>query len=266
MNTHTFKLTSGVECEVEEMTGKHQRILTEQKNKKLGENLNEMLVSVIKRIGSDTHITLEKVKNLLASDRKKILTEVRQFTMDFDPLFKFNYDYVTSQGHKAVEPLEIDLSKGFPSTQLKVLGKNEAGQTALVDATYDEYDNIQRNYTIILPKSKKEVRWTLLDGVGEAAAMATSKADRSSHTAIAIRNPVEFHQGEVDRVPIKLDLDRLPLKDVEALRNHIKEVEGSVDTEIMFVHPEAETKPKEEKEIIVDVLGVVAFFFPSEAI
>ena len=260
-NTHKFRLPTGIECEVKELTGKHQRILTEQKNKKMGENLNELLADVIVRIGTNTKIDLQFVKQLLACDRKKILCEVRQFTMDFDPIFKFTYDYTDANNAKQKHELEIDLTENFPARPLMI----EKGDD-LVAAEYNEYDEINRKVTLVLPKSGKTIVWTLLDGNGEGIGMATAKADRSSHTAIKMRNPVEMVKTEKDVVPIQVNLDNLGLKDIEALRKNIKDIEGVVDTEISFVHPEAEMKPQAEKNVVIDVLSVLAFFFPSEAI
>lgn len=258
MRTHTFTLTSGVECEVKEFTGKHQRILTEQGNKKLGDSLNAVILDILVRVGTKTNFDDKFVKDLLSSDRKKILTEARQFTMDFEPNFKFNYDYASQAGTTEQEPLEVDLSKGFPFRTLKVVKEDGV----LVDAAYTEYDQIERHVHFELPSSKTRVRWELLNGKNELAALQIPKGQRSSHTSIALRNPVYF-KGET---PIQVDLDSLGWKDIEALRKHIKDVEGQVDTEMMFAHPEAEFKPKSEKEIVVDLLNVMAFFFPSEAI
>ena len=93
------------------MTGKHQRILTEQKNKKIGENLNEVIEDVLVRVGSVTTIDSKFVENLLAADRKKILTECRQFTMDFDPEFKFTYDYLAKDKSKQKYLESLDLKQ-----------------------------------------------------------------------------------------------------------------------------------------------------------
>ena len=264
-NTHTFKLTSGIECEVRELTGKHQRILTEQKNKKMGENLNEVIVDILVRVGTKqgSSINIPFVKSLLAADRKTILTQCRQFTMDFDPVFKFNYAYTTLAQAKGNHELEIDLSDNFPCKPLMKLDK-ETGEMS--EAAYTEVEEIERHVFTVLPRSQKKIRWTLLDGVGEERGLATDKASRSSHTALQMRNPVELVAGEHDDIPVQLDLDKTSIKDIEFLRSQIKAVEGSVDTEISFAHPEADTKPKNEKEVIIDVLSVLAFFFPSEAI
>ncbi len=260
-HTHVFKLTSGVECEVREMTGKHQRILTEQKNKKIGENLNEVIEDVLVRVGSVTTIDSKFVENLLASDRKKILTECRQFTMDFDPEFKFTYDYIAKDKSKQKFELAIDLKDGFPSRNLMVEQEGE-----LVEASYSEYSEINKKVTLVLPKSGKQIQWTILDGLGEMTGAATSKAERSSHTALKMRNPVELVKTDAGFTPIQINLDTLSFKDIEAIRSSIKKIEGNVDTEIQFEHPEAELKPASEKMVTVDVLSVLAFFFPSEAI
>lgn len=255
MNTHTFKLPSGVEMEVKEMTGKHQRILTEQKNKKLGENLEIMLADLVVRVGSKTDITPEFIRKMLSCDRKKALTEVRQFSNDFDPKFEFAYEY-EADGRKLKHDLSIDLVEGFPFKP--VLVSNELGE--LIPAHYSEYSEIEKYRFITLPKSGKKVRYNLLDGDGETLGMHTNEKDRSSHTPLKMCYPCEMIKTDKDETPVSLDLDRLAIKDIEFLRKAIKTVNGQVDTEIMFYVPE---KPN---PVTIDVLGVMAFFFPSEAI
>ena len=59
--THTFKLTSGVEAEVRELTGKHQRILTQiKKGQSHSDRLNLMLADVLVPV-SYTHLTLPTI-------------------------------------------------------------------------------------------------------------------------------------------------------------------------------------------------------------
>jgi hypothetical protein len=136
----------------------------------------------------------------------------------------------------------------------------------MVDANYQEYSEIVKEYDVVLPRSGQRVRLKLLDGTGEMAASATKKSERSSHTPILVRNPRYFQKTENGEVPIMLNLDNQSVLDIEFLRKTIREREGRVDTQIMFEHPEAETKVGAEKEVVIDVLGVMAFFFPSEAI
>jgi len=112
MNTHVFKLTSGIECEVKEFVGKHQRILTEGKGK-FSDKLNTALADAIIRVGSVKVIDLKFVENMLASDRRRALTEIRQFTMGDEDLFNFDYEYEDEDGNPQVMHQEVDVSGGF---------------------------------------------------------------------------------------------------------------------------------------------------------
>lgn len=263
MNTHVFKLTSGPECEVKSLIGKHQRLLTEKSKATDTDNLNKVLADVIVRIGSKSDINTDFVTSMTSSDRKKALVEVRQFTMDFEELFEFNYDYKDSNGTKQQYPLEVNLSDGFPMKKLTVI-KDGIPQ----DADYEEYDQIEKDIKLTLPKSGLNIVFSLLDGIGEQRGSKTSKNNRSSHTAILMRNPRELRVSEKsgEIIPIQLNLDNLPFKDIEYLRATIKEIEGAVDTEFMFEHPESETKPLGQKDVVIDLISQMAFFFPSEAI
>ena len=263
MNTHKFKLNSGIECEVKELIGKHQRWLTENDGTDFNSKLDKVLADVVVRIGSLTKITEETIRTLLATDRKKILVEVRQYSLDFEKTFEFNYEYTNSQNEKCEHELSIDISNGFNEKPLKVI--NSEGD--VVESPYKELSEVVKDINIVLPKSGKRVIFSLLDGNGEKKAASIPRKSRSSHSAIMIRNPREIIQSNAGNdLPIVLDLDLLSIKDIEFLRSTIKEFEGSLDTEIMFEHPEAETKSAKDKEIVIDILGEVAFFFPSEAI
>ncbi len=283
-STHKFKLCSGPECEVTELTGKHQRLLTEQGSKTHSTKLNEMLADVIVRIGNTTFpvlndngkdVTEDFLNKMLSCDKKKILVEVRQYTLDFQPDFAFTYKYVDSKGDKQEYEVEVTLDENgsFPMTTPKVEADVDVDgemvkQLVSMDfETYEEVLTAKECYTI-LPRSGERVRFTMLDGRGEAVGTATKKADRSSHTLIKMRNPVRFvtKEGSKNETPIQLDLDRVAYLDLEHLRKKIKEVEGRVDTETMFEHPEAELKSSGDKDVILDLVTTVAFFFPSEAI
>jgi|AntAceMinimDraft_11_1070367.scaffolds.fasta_scaffold01765_14 hypothetical protein len=256
--THTFKLPSGVECELSELTGKQQRILTEQNKKPHNEKLAEMLASILVRVGSKTDIDEKFIKEkMLTCDRNAALVEARQFSLDFEDEFVFMHTYKGADGQKHTVEISEKVPEGrFPSTPVKKLNAKKEYEPA----NYSEYEEIEKDILIELPRSKKKVRFTLLDGSGEKIGVSTSKTKRSSHTPIKMRNPVYFEQGKKDVIPVSLNLDNLGIKDIEFLRKKIKEFEGRVDTEIMFDHP------VEDKQEILDVISTVAFFFPSEAI
>lgn len=264
MSTHIFKLPSGVECEVTELTGKQQKILTEQNSKTHNEKLAEMLASVIVRLGTSFKPDAKFVQEeMLACDVKFALTEVRQFSLDFEATFGFTHTYKDAEGVKQTAEIEEDVPEGrFPFTPVKKLVGDD-----LVDADYSEYAEIEKDITITLPRSQKVVRFTMLDGKGTSIGSKTRKTDRSSHTTLAMRRPVYFEESSKgNQVPIQLNLDTLALKDIEFLRSSIKKYEGQVDTEIMVERPDSETRSPNNREMVVDVLSVTSFFYPSEAI
>ena len=256
MENYVFKLPSGVECEISELYGKHQRLLTEDNKVSHQDKLNEVLRDIVVRIGSNTTISKEFIGKLLAGDKKAILVTVRQFTLDFLPEFIFNFKYINSDGEKKFEPIVINTGDGNFNTHKMMVEKD----SKLIEANFTDYEEVieHKKVTLILPKSKKEVQFTMLDGLGEKIGSATPKNKISTHTPIYMRQPVEFF-GD-NHTPMKLNLDKLPYKDIEFLRKSIKDREPEVDTVVMFEHPDT------GKMVERDILGMVAFFFPSEAI
>lgn len=255
MSTYKFNLPSGVECEVAYLTGLHQRLLNQQlKGETHNDRLNNILVDIIKRVGNVRVITKEFVENMLTPDRRTCLVMARQYTHDFEELFKFKYSYtsVVDESQKEYE-LEIPLNADgmFP---IKAMTKQ-----------YAEYSEIERTRTILLERSKKTVTFNLLDGLSEKIGASTKKDQISSHTPLEMRRVTYLHENGT---PIKVNFDQLHVKDLETLRLAIKAEEGSIDTELQFKHPEWETGqvPAEKEYITIDLLGTTAFFFPSGAI
>jgi hypothetical protein len=228
----------------------------------MGDSLNKMLADVLVSVGGETKITVDFVENMLACDRKKCLTELRQFTLGEDT-FEFDWEY-NSNGQKLKHHLSVPLGDGFPTETVKKL---EDG--GVVDANYESYEEVLANKEIEveLPSGMK-VKYRMLDGKGEAAGMMTKKAQRSSHTPLVMRNPRYFVKPDEKSEGswVQVNLDKMSIRDIEFLRKHIREMEGRVDTEWMFDHPEADQKSPDEKEVVVDLVTQLAFFFPSGAI
>lgn len=263
MVTHTFKLPSGVECEISEFRAKHQEMLTIGLNsKKFSDRLDEIIRDVVVRIGSNTNITPEVVKSLLACDKKKILIECRFFSLGFEP-FEFNYEYKNEKGEKKQHRVVIDFGdEGFKTIPVKRVSENGD----IVDADYTELDQIEKDVEIILPRSQEKVRFTMLDGKGEQIMATINRKNISSSTPLEIRRPVKFHIDATGKeIPIKLRLGDLSLADIEFLRKSIKQMEGDVDSSITFERPEDDDTGN-TPEITLDVTQVTAFFFPSGAI
>ena len=272
--THKFKLTSGVECEVKEYTGAQQEILTKQDGRPHTDKLADMIRSILVRIGSRTDFTLDFIKNdLLGSDKKHILTESRQFSLGHQNAFELPFKYVDQNGIEQTEPVNVNLPDAkFPVVPLKVeqVIDEKTGEKGLIAATYTEYEDIVRKDRITLAKTGIEVEWTLLDGKGERIGFAKKKKERSTNTLIEMRRPVYFELKTDGQTPVPISLSHklssLPLSDIEQLRKRIKDVEGDVNTEVVFEHPEADSKAANEKIVRIDVLNEVVFFFPSGAI
>ncbi len=258
-STHTFKLVSGVECEVEMLRGEHQRMLTQDKNLLTGKGINLMIESLLVRIGSKTAITSTDVDNLLSADRKKILKEARMFALNYEPKFDFTYEWESDNNKvfKSEHSVEFD-DTDFKETPYSVI--NDKGE--LVPLNVTEYADINKLVKVTLPISKKMVQFKMLDGAAEVASGNILKKDRSSHTPITMRNPnyVEVKNKKEKLIMVtSTDLDRMPLMDIEHLRGMIKKVEGEIETLLVIDHP------KKDEQATIEIVGTPAFFFPSEA-
>jgi hypothetical protein len=258
--THKFNLVTGVECEITELTGLQQKILTKGGSKKIGDNMVKMIQSVVVRIGSLTgkDITEELIESLLVADRRKLLVELRGFSTEWEKTFEFDWPYTSkADGSKKTHHLELPLDDGFPQKGYQIVNP---------DGTYSpmnckEYSEVPREYEITLPRSQDRVLVKYLDSKGESIIAAKKEEERSSHVLLEARNPRTLDGG----TPIQTNLDKLKLKDIEHIRTVIKEAEGQVDTLILFDHPEANLMPENKKVVRVDVLNELAFFYPSQA-
>lgn len=272
LSTHTFNLGSGVECEIMELTGEQQDILTKQDGCTHQQKLSAMLKSILVRVGTVTDITDDFIDELLGTDKRQMLLEARQFSLGFQKSFEMPFEYEDKDGHTITETVEIHLPDGkFPIKPLQVetMEEVEGGEPkkVLKPATYKEYSDIVREHETVLPKTGLKVRWKLLSSKGETFAANKKKKERSSNTLIEMRFPT-YEDKKTDGktsvwVSLSNKLNKLPILDIEHLRKHIYSIEGEANSDITFEHPEAELKSAQEKMVKMDVLGTVAFFFPS---
>jgi hypothetical protein len=292
--THTFKLVSGIEAEVSELSGKEQRILTEQVSKTQEQRNFDLLGSLLKRVGDTDLSTMKEaernefLKSMLSCDRKRALGTARNYSTDFDPIYDFSYEYDSEDKKKGkqiwYEKCQIGDDGDFSFTPIKHFEQsmlvNEQGKplTKLRDieavlsqlepayfSTMEELNKAKFIYAI-LPKSGTQIRLRMLDGIGEAIGGATKKDQRSSHTSLIMRNACYQHKGDVYISYTLSDLDKLPLTDLEFMRLLIKYIEGRVDSEVRFEHPEADLKATGDKIVIVDLMSQISFFFQSGGI
>lgn len=265
LSEHTFTLCSGLECTITELGGKQFRILSKKvKGETHTDRLTRMLASIIVEIGGtnlknmNTDAAVEVVKGLFANDRKHILVEARQFSLDFEPDFKFEYEFADG-GTTFKESLSADLSDTyghFPVTPMK----------KQFNALYSDGD---KWVELILPRSEVKVKFNPLDGKGESIGANTKDPDYNMLFTMRRCQYLDTDAGEETGkgVWVSLNPEQLNQRDYAFLFNAFKEYEGSVDVEMKFKHPKAAELGLTGADafIIVNLLEVDSFFFPADA-
>lgn len=249
--TKDIILLSGIPCTIQEMTGESEFFLTNEKYKAKGKGLIALMTDCIIKLGDRTTITENDIKRMLSADRKKALIEIRQLSNDYDPEFKFKYDFPMVGGTRDKFEYIVQFDeKSFPEKKY--------------DQVCANLTDIKREVEFMLPRAKKLVRWQLLDVETESEHDALYDVEgRSSLTMLELRNPeyiLDDVDGENKKVKryLGVDLKKMNWKDIDQLRKNILDTEGSVDTLLTIAH-----KTDKEKEARVDLLSVPAFFFPS---
>ncbi len=253
METHKFKLLSGVDCEISKFVGKHQRLFTQKEFEKDSKGANMALADIIVKLGTKTNITEEDVSRMLSQDRKQILIQGRIFSLKRNKTFKFDYKYENEAGKMVTESMEMDVDA-------------EDFETKPYSKQFESYEDIWKLLktgkwsSITLEDCGKEVFFIPTDGLAENRLNTIPKKKRSSHSLINAHKPLYWESTDgKEGTLINLDLDKLSLDDIEDLRVAIKKEEGKQETRAIFESPE--TNQDEE----VDVLTIPAFFFPSNA-
>lgn len=246
-------LLSGIKCTIQEMNGESEFFLTNEKYKSNGKGLIALMADCILSIGDRDTITENDIKRLLSADRKKALIEIRQLSNDYDPDFKFKYEFPSTGGKRdKFEYSVIFDEKSFPD-------KPYAKEKQVANLR-----DIVRTVTFELPRCKKIVEWEMLDVETESDHDAMHDIDnRSSLTMLELRNPkyiIDDVSGTGEKVkrPVAVNLKKLNWKDLDHLRKNILDTEGSVDTLLTIGH-----KTEKDREARIDLLAVPAFFFPS---
>lgn len=279
---HTFTTLSGVSVTVSELTGMHQRYITEKRFQKNGKGFDLLLQDCIIRLGNKTNLTEKDVNNILSGDRKHILVELRQFSLDYQKNFDFDYEWAMKSGHTQKQAYTVNFSpEDFPFHPYAWV--REAYNQAVADAQakaeqegreftdderwrvpipdlYPDYQTIleKKEYEVVLPRSGVKVKMNLMDGVGETHLIKMPEEDQSSHTPIKLRNPQTIEMKEGKEREYSLNLDKLSLKDISFLRKSFKDMEGDIDTSMVIAN---QNDPNQT--LRVNLIGLPDFFFPS---
>lgn len=244
---------TGIEYEVCELTGQHQAVMTKGGGKNMAKKLGELFKMVVKSAGILKNPSDEDLLKIPSADRKLILLTTRNFSLDYDPNFRFEYSYRSDEGKQITTEMEVTISTDY-DIKPYINNKGEVIQVK-------DLNELDLEIETILPKSKKIVRYKMLDGVGELKASTIKESDIDSNTPLYIRNLREITKGaDGSDLPLVIRGESLSLRDIEHIRRSIKEHEGYVDSTFVIEHPET------GEEIKMDLLAQVGFMFPSGAI
>ena len=276
METKTFNLLSGPECEVRRLLTEHQDILfpdSQSGSVSMAKNINRILSETIIRIGSDEKITKEKCANLLSGDRKQILFEMGRFACE--SLAKVDDSILeTDENIKKYDP---SFGEGQNPNIIKFTYKFRDGKQEIESDyeeeiifkrkdypfQFDEYEDVRENivFECVLPYSKKKVQYTLIDGNVEAR---WEKKHKTINSFIDMYSPMEINEDLSDKEKEKknfkksLLVGKLEIVDSSYLREHIMMNIGYVESTILVDHPYIDGKYDK-----VDVMTLPEFFFPK---
>ena len=199
---YSFTLPSGLEAELREMTGAEESLLTNRRLMKDGDSVNQVLRNCLVRLGDKTEITPKDVLDLLSGDRLFLLVKLRQVSFGD----------------------EVALTLTCPA---KDCGESTEVHVVLDDLEVTQY-GAEREFIFELPRTKKPVIFTLLDGHMEKR--LASLKEPNLHSAMLMR------VKEIDgKAPNKNSLAELPAFDLNALRAEMQRVDGGIDTTIHTV-------------------------------
>lgn len=196
---HIFELPSGVEVELREMTGAEEELLTNQRLIRTGDAVNQVLKNCIVRLGENEEPSVKDVLDLLSGDRLFILVKLRQVSLGD----------------------EVELELVCPNTACRAANVVTVNMEDLEITPYGE----DREFSFVLPGSKRKVRFGYLDGHKEKRLAALKEPSISSAMLIRLI--------DIDgSAPSKKLMNEMSLRDRSALRQEMLQVDGGVDTTV----------------------------------
>jgi hypothetical protein len=286
----SFITLSGVEITIRELIGEHQVLISKQDAGQRSKGFRKLLKDCIIKIGvkSESEITESDIDMLLEGDRRQILWKLRQLSNPDNKEFVFDYEFPAKGGKKLKQRCNISIDKeNFPlnpyrwvrekmiadycsanGIELESISDSDK-QLALsheitsMYATYQEMLDSNRYQKLTLTRSKQEVTYELVTTeIAEKMAKVITAESVTSHTQLQMHRPrYKTTNSKGIETFIQLDLDRLVLSDIECLRKHIMDTEGSIDTTVVVQY---ESNSSLQNQI--DLVSLAAFFFPSLAI
>ncbi len=269
---------SGVEFSVRNLIGKDQNLLSRAQDESDSNSLNELLQGALRGLGEkgETQITMKDVEALLSNDRKFILVTIREHTLRYQKLFKFNFEWPLRKGSKEKEvvPYEVKFTpENFPVTpylwvreeieRLKAENKDYKadGHVDLFPVLFTSYQQMLTEKRIVkgkFPDTDQAYQWHLLDGEAEKR---YAKVEMVINNTLDMRKvQLPFGDGATKDKLMMYDTERADIMELEHLRMEVRSVEGTVDTFLTIQHPDNIRSQR------VDLVSLPVFFFPSQAI
>jgi len=197
---YKFTLPSGQEVELVELTGREEELLTNQRLIRAGTAINQVLLNCTKRIGENKSPTMEAILDLLAGDRLFILVKLRQISLG--------------------DTVELELI--CPPCKEANFITVTLGELAVTP--YPE----EREFSFKLPASKKQVKFSYLNGHKEKQLAALKEPSLTSAMLARIIS--------VDgKPPNKKVITELPMRDRSELRKEMLKVDAGIDTGVEVI-------------------------------
>jgi len=196
---YPFTLPSGLDCELRELTGVEEELLTNPRLMRSGDGLNQVLRNCLVRLGEKTEVALTDVLDLLAGDRLFMLVKLRQVSLGDEVMLTLTCPNPTCRATSQV-PITLE------------------------DLPVTAYSS-EREFRCILPASGQTVTFVHLDGHREKRLAALPEATITQAMLIRI--------VAVDgQAPTKQTLNTMSLKDRQALRQAMLAADGGIDTTV----------------------------------
>jgi hypothetical protein len=218
-----------------------------------------LLASIVVRLGSKTNITQDDIRSLLSEDASKILVEARLFDNDFEAIFKIEHIFEGEKDGKKVKRtsfFDVDLS----AIESKSYHYFENG--GFVELKCNEYSEVLEKAVGIpfqLRKAGQTVLFDLLN-LRHQEKLILAKQDLTPTSMLSIRN-----LRLVEATDKKLDVGKLPNKDISDLSQFIKQCEGLFDTIVELENPlydqEAEFSLENQPKKRLPLIGIPDFLF-----
>lgn len=273
---HKFVLPSGVEMVVRSLTGKDQGTITKQNDSTATDKFNQMLADCTISIGNDSNITKKNIERMLEKDRKYALVELRQFSLRYKDVFKFNYEWPITGGKKEIQPYEVSFSRdSFPVVAYKwvrdrvdsIKKENPDYNAIEFPVMYESYKDMLDENLIqhFFTEDGQKVEWNICTCEDEARFSGLRKQDLDINVHLKMRNPkvvlVGTYTQDNKEIKHSWNFDNADIYDVEAFRTKYKEIEADIDTSLTIQH-----QTDSNRVARVDLIGTIDFFFPSQAI